>query len=169
MLANELGIIGGGMHIAMHAFGKITLFFCAGAILVGAHKTEISEMDGLGRRMPFTMAAFLVASLSIIGLPPLGGMWTFYISCGAYLGLLWLFARRENRVGDLFWIAGLYGLLGITHLFTIVPAVILFLVAFATKWRDGHRRFLLAQAVAAGVGALASASYWAPLRAVSSR
>ncbi len=75
-LANGLGIIGGGMHIAMHAFGKITLFFCAGAILVTAHKTEISEMDGLGRVMPFTFFAFFIGSLSVIGLPPMGGSWS---------------------------------------------------------------------------------------------
>ena len=74
-LANGLGVMGGGMHIAMHAFGKITLFFCAGAIMVAAHKTEISEMDGLGRVMPFTFIAFLIGSLSIIGLPPTGGSW----------------------------------------------------------------------------------------------
>jgi multicomponent Na+:H+ antiporter subunit D len=60
----------------MHAFGKITLFFCAGAIMVASHKTEISEMQGLGRRMPFTFAAFFLASLSIIGLPPMGGAWS---------------------------------------------------------------------------------------------
>jgi multicomponent Na+:H+ antiporter subunit D len=76
MLATGTGVVGGAMHIAMHAFGKITLFFCAGAILVAAHKTEISEMRGLGRRMPFTFAAFFVASLSIIGLPPMGGTWS---------------------------------------------------------------------------------------------
>ena len=64
------------MHIAMHAFGKITLFFCAGAIMVATHKTEISQMHGLGRRMPFTFAAFGIAALSIIGLPPLGGAWS---------------------------------------------------------------------------------------------
>jgi multicomponent Na+:H+ antiporter subunit D len=83
-LANAWGIVGGGLHIVMHAFGKITLFFCAGAILVAAHKTEVSEMRGLGRRMPLTMAAFLVASLSIIGLPPFGGMWSkWYLLLGA--------------------------------------------------------------------------------------
>ncbi len=76
LLATPLGIVGGGMHIVMHAFAKITLFFCAGAILVTTHKTRISEMDGLGRRMPLTMAAFFIASLSIIGLPPLGGFWS---------------------------------------------------------------------------------------------
>ena len=75
-LANSLGIIGGGMHIAMHAFGKITLFFCAGAILVASHKTEISEMNGLGRVMPFTFIFFLIGALSVIGLPPLGGSWS---------------------------------------------------------------------------------------------
>jgi multicomponent Na+:H+ antiporter subunit D len=58
LLATSAGVVGGTMHIAMHAFGKITLFFCAGAIMVAAHKTEISEMRGLGRRMPFTMIAF---------------------------------------------------------------------------------------------------------------
>jgi multicomponent Na+:H+ antiporter subunit D len=75
-LAVSSGIIGGALQIAMHAVGKITLFFCAGAIYVATHKTEISEMTGLGRKMPFTFAAFLIGSLSVIGLPPLGGSWS---------------------------------------------------------------------------------------------
>ena len=83
MLANTLGIIGGAMHIAMHAFGKITLFFCAGAIYVATGKTEVSQMRGLGRAMPFTMAAFLVGALSTIGLPPFGGLWSkWYLALG---------------------------------------------------------------------------------------
>ncbi len=76
MLANPLGVAAGGMHIVMHAFAKITLFFCAGAIIITTHKTRLSEMDGIGRRMPVTMGAFFVASLGIIGLPPLGGFWS---------------------------------------------------------------------------------------------
>ena len=76
MLATGAGVVGGAMHIAMHAFGKITLFFCAGAILVATHKTEVSAMRGLGRSMPFTFGAFLLASLSIVGLPPTGGSWS---------------------------------------------------------------------------------------------
>ncbi|MEZ5932887.1 MAG: proton-conducting transporter membrane subunit [Alphaproteobacteria bacterium] len=76
MLATSTGAIGSAMHIAMHAFGKITLFFCAGAIMVATHKTEISQMHGLGRRMPFTFIAFGIAALSIIGLPPSGGAWS---------------------------------------------------------------------------------------------
>ena len=83
MLANTLGIIGGAMHIAMHAFGKITLFFCAGAIYVATGKTEVSQMRGLGRTMPFTMAAFLIGALSTIGLPPFGGLWSkWYLALG---------------------------------------------------------------------------------------
>tara|TARA_B100001123_G_scaffold85611_1_gene98209 strand:+ start:3049 stop:4515 length:1467 start_codon:yes stop_codon:yes gene_type:complete len=76
LLANEWGIIGGGMHIVMHAFGKITLFFAAGAVLVAAHEKDISCMRGLGRSMPVTFACFFVGSLSIIGVPPAGGAWS---------------------------------------------------------------------------------------------
>lgn len=66
-------IEGGLIHIVNHAFSKITLFFCAGAIYIAAHKKDISEMGGLGRVMPFTFGAFAVASLSMIGAPPVAG------------------------------------------------------------------------------------------------
>jgi len=90
-LATTAGVMGGGMHIVMHAFGKITLFFCAGAIMVGAHKTEVSEMDGLGRRMPFTFGAFLLGSLSVIGLPPMGGSWSkWFLMLGAAEADQWI-------------------------------------------------------------------------------
>jgi multicomponent Na+:H+ antiporter subunit D len=72
-LLTPSGIDGGLMHIANHAFSKITLFFCAGAIYVATHKKNISEMAGLGRAMPFTFGAFAVASLSMIGAPPVAG------------------------------------------------------------------------------------------------
>lgn len=86
-LATSSAVLGAGMHIAMHAMGKITLFFCAGAIMVAAHKTEIHQMDGLGRRMPFTFAAYFLGSLSIIGLPPMGGAWSkWYLVLGAAEG-----------------------------------------------------------------------------------
>ncbi len=76
MLANSAGLLGASMQIPMHAVGKITLFFCAGSIYVATHKTEISQLDGLGHRMPFTFAAFFIGSVSIIGLPPMGGAWS---------------------------------------------------------------------------------------------
>ena len=83
-LANQMGMIGATMQIVMHAMAKITLFMCAGAIYVTAHKTKISEMTGLGRRMPLTFTAFLIASLSIIGLPPMGGAWSkWFLILGA--------------------------------------------------------------------------------------
>ncbi len=72
-LLTEAGMTGGLLHLGMHAFGKITLFFCAGAIYVASGKKYLSQMDGLGRRMPITYGAFLLGALSIIGMPPLGG------------------------------------------------------------------------------------------------
>lgn len=83
-MANAAGAMGGSMHIVMHAMGKITLFFCAGAIFVGAHLKNISDMDGLAKRMPWTLGAFTIASFSIIGLPPLGGVWgKWFLGLGA--------------------------------------------------------------------------------------
>ena len=76
LTANAWGIIGGGMHMLMHAFGKITLFFGAGAILVATHKTEISQMTGIGRKMPITMTTFFIGCVAIIGAPPTGAMWS---------------------------------------------------------------------------------------------
>jgi multicomponent Na+:H+ antiporter subunit D len=75
---------GGLIHIANHAFAKITLFFCAGAIYVATHKKNISEMGGLGRVMPFTFGAFAIASLSMIGAPPVAGFVTkWYLLVGS--------------------------------------------------------------------------------------
>ncbi|WP_341760099.1 proton-conducting transporter membrane subunit [Candidatus Endowatersipora endosymbiont of Watersipora subatra] len=75
-LATSMGTLGGCLHIVTHAFGKITLFMCAGTIYIATKKTEISTMRGLGRTMPFTFISFGVAALSIIGLPPFGGSWS---------------------------------------------------------------------------------------------
>ncbi|MFN2354464.1 MAG: monovalent cation/H+ antiporter subunit D family protein [Desulfopila sp.] len=75
-LLTPAGIEGGLIHIVNHAFAKITLFFCAGAIMVAAHKKSISEMGGLGKTMPFTFGAFGIASLTMIGAPPVAGFVT---------------------------------------------------------------------------------------------
>jgi len=83
-LLTPRGVEGGLVHIANHAFAKITLFFCAGAIYVATHKKNISEMSGLGRVMPFTFGAFALASLSMIGAPPVGGFVSkWYMLLGA--------------------------------------------------------------------------------------
>jgi len=68
-----ISVVGAAMHIAAHALGKITLFFAAGSIYTAAHKTEVSELDGIGRRMPWTMGAFAVGALSLVGVPPTAG------------------------------------------------------------------------------------------------
>ncbi|MBU4326586.1 MAG: monovalent cation/H+ antiporter subunit D family protein [Proteobacteria bacterium] len=75
-LLTPAGIDGGLIHIVNHAFAKITLFFCAGAIYIAAHKKDISDMGGLGKTMPFTFGAFAIASLSMIGAPPVAGFVT---------------------------------------------------------------------------------------------
>jgi len=84
MLAAPMAIMGGALQIVMHAWGKITLFMCAGAIYTISHRTNISKMDGLGRSMPWVFGAFLIGSISIIGIPPFGGSWPkFFLMAGA--------------------------------------------------------------------------------------
>lgn len=68
-LLAPLSILGAFYHIVAHALMKITLFMCAGAIIVTAHKDNISDMHGIGKKMPVTMACFTVASLGIAGMP----------------------------------------------------------------------------------------------------
>ncbi|OUW19798.1 MAG: cation:proton antiporter [Opitutales bacterium TMED158] len=83
-LLSDRAVMGSMTHIAMHAVGKITLFMCAGAIFVATGKKYISQMDGLGRKMPITFAAFSMGALSVIGLPPAGGLISkFYLVTGA--------------------------------------------------------------------------------------
>ena len=79
-----ISVAGAVMHIAAHAFGKITLFFAAGSIYTAAHKTEVSQLDGIGKRMPWTMTAFAIGALSMIGIPPTAGFISkWYILSGA--------------------------------------------------------------------------------------
>ena len=92
LLATVMSVSGGVLHIVMHAFGKITLFFCAGAIMVALHKSEITKMNGIGRRMPLTMGAFFIGAVSIIGLPPAGGVWSKLLIAGGSIDtgtLIW--------------------------------------------------------------------------------
>ncbi|MDR2339177.1 MAG: monovalent cation/H+ antiporter subunit D family protein [Deltaproteobacteria bacterium] len=72
-LVTPMAVQGGLMHIGHHAFSKITLFFGAGAIYVASHLKSIKKLNGLGRRMPWTFGAFGLASLSMIGMPPVCG------------------------------------------------------------------------------------------------
>ena len=90
-LLTPLSVIGAALHILTHAVSKITLFFAAGAIYTAAHKTKVSELDGIGRRMPWTMAAFTIGALSLIGIPPAAGFFSkWFIMLGAAEGGRWV-------------------------------------------------------------------------------
>ncbi|MFW6346122.1 MAG: proton-conducting transporter membrane subunit [Halomonas sp.] len=111
-LAGPLGVIGGLVHLVHQGVTKITLFFCAGnfAETLGIHK--ISEMDGVGRRMPLTMLAFTIGALGMIGVPPLAGFVTKW-----YLGLGALEAGQA-------WVLGVLVLSGLLNAAYFLPPVI---------------------------------------------
>ncbi len=100
-----LSVVGAVLHIAAHALGKITLFFAAGSIYTASKKINVSQLGGIGRRMPWTMAAFGIASLSMIGLPPTAGFISkWYIVLGAvdaqhYLALAVIFLSTLLNAG----------------------------------------------------------------------
>lgn len=84
-ILKPLAEVGAAIHMVAHAFGKITLFFAAGAIYVASKKTEIAQLRGIGKRMPWTMAAFTIGALSMIGVPPTAGFVSkWYILAGAF-------------------------------------------------------------------------------------
>jgi multicomponent Na+:H+ antiporter subunit D len=93
-LLTPSGTLSGIAHITNHAVSKITLFLSAGSIYVSTHKTEVSQMSGLARKMPWTLAAFSLASLSLIGIPPASGFVSkWYLALGSVeRGNPWLLA-----------------------------------------------------------------------------
>ncbi|HRY75450.1 MAG TPA: Na(+)/H(+) antiporter subunit D [Methanoregulaceae archaeon] len=87
-------VIGATYAFAAHALGKLCMFFVAGAVAVETGKTRISELDGLGRKMPYEFIAFTLAALSMAGLPPMAGFiakWYLSVGIGAgYTGEWWM-------------------------------------------------------------------------------
>lgn len=103
-LLSPSGIIGSIFHIAAHGFMKITLFFVAGAIYVKTHKEKVSELDGIGKAMPVTMASFAVAALGISGIPPMAGFISKWYLCLGSLEakeMLFLFVLLGSAVLDI--------------------------------------------------------------------
>jgi multicomponent Na+:H+ antiporter subunit D len=126
-LASTAAFTGGILHLSAHALMKITLFLCAGAIYVHAHKTRVSQLDGLGRSMPWTFGAFAVGSLGLAGIPPLNG----------FISKWWLAAGSlESGQGLIFGIFLLSGLLNAGYFFPIVIRG--FFYAPPTPDKDDH-------------------------------
>ena len=91
-LMSTIGLAGGLLHIINHALLKITLFFCAGAIITVTGKKKISELNGLGKRMPLTMIAFTLAAIGMIGIPPVNGFISkWYLIQGSLENGAWFF------------------------------------------------------------------------------
>jgi multicomponent Na+:H+ antiporter subunit D len=86
-----ISVVGAALHLVAHAISKITLFFAAGSIYTAAHLTEVRQLDGIGRRMPWTMGAFAVGALAMIGVPPTAGfLGKWFILTGAMQTANWL-------------------------------------------------------------------------------
>jgi multicomponent Na+:H+ antiporter subunit D len=136
------GFDGGLIHIINHGVLKITLFFCAGALYVVAHKEHVSELDGIGHQMPVTMAAFGVASLGLAGLPPMGGFVSkWQLVHGALQGQRYVVAT----------VVVLSGLLTAAYLFPIVVRAF-FRPGPAGARSDGGPSLAVPLAVTAGTG-----------------
>jgi multicomponent Na+:H+ antiporter subunit D len=110
-LVAPLAMAGSVVHMVNHGLAKITLFFCAGAIYAAAHRENVSDLAGLGRRMPWTFGAFTVASLALVGLPGLNG----------FVGKL-LLARGAVESGDLLALGVMLGTSLLTALY-LLPIV----------------------------------------------
>jgi multicomponent Na+:H+ antiporter subunit D len=116
-LLTPLSVAAAALHIATHAVGKITLFFAAGAIYTASGKTEVSQLDGIGRRMPWTMAAFTIGALSITGIPPFAG----FLS-------KWMMFQGAAQAGNLTAIA-------VLALSTLLNAAYFLPIVYAAFWR----------------------------------
>lgn len=97
-LMTPLGLVGALTHMVFHAIMKICSFFCAGTVMVQTDKHFVSELEGLGKKMPVTFTCFTIASLALVGMPPFVGFvskynlataavdaggWLSYLSIGA--------------------------------------------------------------------------------------
>ncbi|MWV39279.1 proton-conducting transporter membrane subunit [Natrialba sp. INN-245] len=94
-MLHPFAILGALFHIPAHAFGKLTLFFCAGAVHVETHTDYVSEMAGIGKRMPLTMSAFAIGAAGMAGMPLVAGFVSkFYmlIGSGTVGGGYWIFS-----------------------------------------------------------------------------
>lgn len=91
-LANPMGLIGALLHVLNHAFMKACLFLVAGSVRFRTGQWEVSHFAGLGKKMPWTMAAFTLSALSMIGIPPAAGFFSkWYLLLGSVDAGNWIF------------------------------------------------------------------------------
>ena len=140
-----IGMLGGMLHVYFHAFMKITLFYCAGAIITQSGNKYIAKMGGLAKHMPITMTCFAIAALGIIGLPPVCGWVSKFYLIQGYLTL-----KKPL-------IAGVFILSGIIELGYFLPPVFL---AFFRKEEEGVFQF---RQDTSRLGSEAPASMWVPI------
>jgi multicomponent Na+:H+ antiporter subunit D len=134
--------VGGLMHLVNHAVLKITLFFCAGALNAKAHCENVSEIDGMGKQMPITMGAFALASIGLVGIPPLNGFISKWFlgqgaldaNMGIYLGLLLL-----------------SGLLNAAYFFPIIRRAFFMKSDKRTKFDEASRLLVIPLVITAGL------------------
>ncbi len=118
------GLFAALLHMIFHAVMKISLFFCAGSIMHYAHKTQIEELEGLGKKMPLIFTCFSICSLALMGVPPLAGFFSKYQLAYAAIDL-----------GQ--W----YSYVGATVLFVSAGLMVIYLLFICVKAffpREGH-------------------------------
>jgi len=132
-LLSPFGIKGAMVHIPFHGFMKITLFLCAGAIMVVTGKKEISQMAGVGKQMPVTMLAFTIGALGMCGAPPVSG----FIS-------KWFLGLGTIQAGALIFLVVILvsSLLDVVYFFPIVKTAFFDTPAEASAADGGKIRYL---------------------------
>lgn len=105
-LMNTWGFVGAMLHVVFHAIMKNTLFMNAGAIIMQTDKTKISDMRGIGKKMPVTMWCFALSSIALVGIPPLSGFVSkWYLAQGGlaygYIGAIVLLVSALLTAGYL--------------------------------------------------------------------
>jgi multicomponent Na+:H+ antiporter subunit D len=144
-LLSSQGIRGAMLHIPFHGFMKITLFMCSGAIYVKTHLRNISEMEGIGRQMPITMAAFIVGAAGLIGIPPVCGFISKWYLC---LGAL----EAKEIVFLMVFLAS--ALLDAAYFFPIIYSAFFYKPKVVSPYFDEAPVLLVAPIVITAIGSL---------------
>jgi len=136
-------VIAAAFLIAAHAFGKLTMFFVAGAVNVETGKSNISELDGIGKKMPAAIIAFFMATLSMAMLPPMAGfVGKWYLSVGAWNAGYW-------------WVLLILAFSGVLNLAYFLPITIrAFLRPYSGTIEGPKHWLLMAPPIVTAIGTL---------------